>query len=380
MQYLLDQTNRIARIGGWEYDLIRKELLWTPQTYRIHGLPLDYKPNPEEAIKFYHPAHQPILKKAAEKLLSEGKSYDLELQFITKKGTNLWIRTTGRARKRNGKIVSIYGTFQDISEQKKKEIELMQSRIMAENAIAKFRSILDNARDAIFLIAPDYTILELNQAAIRYSERMTGITPRKGAYALDLLQPQQVEPFRISFNRCLQGETLNLDWKITFRNRQKGWFEITYAPVKNEHNKVVAVNFSAIEISHRIKELESYRLSEESFKSMAELNPIPMLVHQDLKLVYANQATIRAFDGKNLNDLLGKNVMDFIHPDSLEIVKKRIQRIYTDQADAGLQEEKLITLEGRVLHVQVFGTRIYFMGRMSALVMFFNPRVKCLVI
>lgn len=50
---LLDNTNRMAKIGGWELDTNSLGVTWTDETYRIHELPLDYKPPLNDAINFF---------------------------------------------------------------------------------------------------------------------------------------------------------------------------------------------------------------------------------------------------------------------------------------------------------------------------------------
>jgi PAS domain S-box-containing protein len=43
-QTLLNATQRLARIGGWEWDVEEQSLTWTAETYRIHGFTPDDQP------------------------------------------------------------------------------------------------------------------------------------------------------------------------------------------------------------------------------------------------------------------------------------------------------------------------------------------------
>ena len=119
-QALLEQSQEIAEIGGWEYDLVSGQLYWTQQTYRIHDmetpparLSLDY------AIQFFTPAGQATLRSAIDKAVRDGSSFELDLEIVTAKSRLVWVRTTGRSESRDGQVVRLHGSYQDISKQKK---------------------------------------------------------------------------------------------------------------------------------------------------------------------------------------------------------------------------------------------------------------------
>jgi signal transduction histidine kinase len=97
---------------------------WSEELYRIHGLPLDANPTPEEAIEFYHPDDRDTIREAFDRLTTEGEPYDLELRIVTADDEVRWVRTRGEPRYENDEIVAVHGTFQDITERKEREQEL----------------------------------------------------------------------------------------------------------------------------------------------------------------------------------------------------------------------------------------------------------------
>ncbi len=120
---ILNKTGEIAKIGGWEINLKNKEVYWTDETYRIHEVPIGKKINLNKAIKFFSKEDQPKIKKAINRAIKLGKPYDMDLRFITAKGKKLWTHTACEVVKKNGKVIKIAGTFQDITEKKKIELE-----------------------------------------------------------------------------------------------------------------------------------------------------------------------------------------------------------------------------------------------------------------
>ena len=117
----LNATGRMAKVGGWEVDAETLEVRWTEETYRIHGVPLEYKPSLDEAINFFHPEDRPKLERAIQRALKHGEPYNLEIRFITAKGEHLWTHTICYPQVVDDKTVRLTGTFQDISEHRQTE-------------------------------------------------------------------------------------------------------------------------------------------------------------------------------------------------------------------------------------------------------------------
>ncbi len=127
-QELLEFTNRLANVGGWELDLETMELLWSTQTCRIHEVPTDFQPDLESAIEFYAPESRPIIQAAVEAGIRDGTPWDLELPFITAKGNRRWVRAQGTAERKDGKPVRLHGAFHDVTTRKEAEEESRRHR------------------------------------------------------------------------------------------------------------------------------------------------------------------------------------------------------------------------------------------------------------
>ena len=130
---LLRETGRMAKIGGWELDIETEQLNWTLQTHKIHDLEHASVLNLATAVGFYHPDDQPIIAGLVQECIQNGTSFDKELRVITAKGRNIWVRVMGELRLHNGQKY-IGGTFQEITESKQYEIELEETRALAESA------------------------------------------------------------------------------------------------------------------------------------------------------------------------------------------------------------------------------------------------------
>ena len=127
-QALLNATGRMAKIGGWELDAETRDVTWTEQAYRIHEVPLGRKPSLQDAINFYHPDDRDMVSQAIQRALEHGEPWDMERRFITATGKRLWVRSICFPQVVDGKTLKLIGTFQDITERKRTEKALLESR------------------------------------------------------------------------------------------------------------------------------------------------------------------------------------------------------------------------------------------------------------
>ena len=133
--FLLDELEKTANIGTWELDLQTERLVWSDQTKRIHEVPLDYEPKLEQGINFYKEGEsREMIAKAVAESIQSGAPYDLELELVTAKGRDIWVRAQGKPQFVDGKCTGLFGVFQDITPQKQVEAQKQKIR---ERAVAE---------------------------------------------------------------------------------------------------------------------------------------------------------------------------------------------------------------------------------------------------
>lgn len=143
---LLEASQAIAKVGGWEYDLETKELLWTAETHRIHETTPDtYAPNVETAIEFYAPESKKQLSDALEQAMQDHQPYDLQLDVVTRSGRPIRVRTTATVKVRDGKPMKFTGLFQDITQMVRAESELRASNTLLQAQTGELRKAQEAA-------------------------------------------------------------------------------------------------------------------------------------------------------------------------------------------------------------------------------------------
>lgn len=154
---LMNEIEKLAKIGGWDYEIATGKTHWTDETYRIYGLSPDEKITADKAIKFYSPEVQKTITTVFELALNKLQPYQVELPFIDAQGNQKWVKTTGQIRSNaQGVTTHIYGAFEDITEQKR----LLDSE---KSTSQNLKTLVDNLNDSIVTISSNGIILSANR-------------------------------------------------------------------------------------------------------------------------------------------------------------------------------------------------------------------------
>lgn len=124
----LNETQRIASIGSWEVDMERGIILWSDVVRDIYEVTDDFVATFESSMQFYKEHSQAKLVQVVEAAIRDMSRFDLELEIVTAKGNERWIRITGMADATAHGTPRIYGTTQDITEHKRIEQAFIESR------------------------------------------------------------------------------------------------------------------------------------------------------------------------------------------------------------------------------------------------------------
>ncbi len=131
----LKEAQKLAKMGNWEYEFGARKILWSEETLRIfemEGLP---SPTFDEYLKLVHPKDLPNLRALVEKAYKKGEPYETEIRFFTRTKRLINVIAKGIPKEVDGKIARLFGTIQDITEQKKRTDELAYSLSLLEATI-----------------------------------------------------------------------------------------------------------------------------------------------------------------------------------------------------------------------------------------------------
>lgn len=306
---ILEQTNKVARVGGWEADLVKQKLSWTDETKIIHGVGLDYEPDVAAAINFYKEGvSRGAMQKAVDLAIANGTPYDLELQIIKPDGQELWVNTIGNCDFENGVCKRLYGTFQDIDTRKKAELEVVASR--------KFLDDILHASSEVSIVATDTNglITVFNPGAekiLGYSaEEMVGkrtteifrtpedMAARKkeiaDAYGVN------VEGFGIIVEKTNRTGAEQREWVAVKKDGSRIMVSSVITPIRNDQNQITGYLSIATDITEK-KEIENALITEKArLAAFVEHAPVAIaMMDNNMHYVAASNVWLDYFNLKD---------------------------------------------------------------------------------
>jgi PAS domain S-box-containing protein len=159
-----------------------------------------------------------------------------------------------------------------------------------------------------------------------------------------------------------------MQYRAVLKDGSFRWYEVLATKIRYRGEEAVQAVF--IDIDERKRAEERIRASEERYRLLLDMNPAGVVIHGGGKILYANRMALSLFAAKP-SDVLGKAVLEFVHPDYRKIAAERIQQIGENGGVAEPIEEKFVALDGRVMDVVVSGIPVdSFEGEPATLVVF----------
>ncbi len=111
----------------------------------------------------------------------------------------------------------------------------------------------------------------------------------------------------------------------------------------------------------------SLQESEERYRKLVENLPDGVVIHSQGKVIFANPASATIIGASSPADLIGKPVIEFVHPDYRALALKRVQNSQNDGALALLMQEKFVRQDGTQIDVEVSGIPFPYAGQPAML-------------
>jgi PAS domain S-box-containing protein len=126
----LEEAQRIAHVGYWEWDLTSNRVIWSDETYRIYGLrPQECPIDLAVVRKLIHPEDLESVFRVAEEAVGGGLRTNVEHRIVRPSGELRMVHSQGDVEKdASGRPCKMFGTVQDITDRKRAEEALQRSQ------------------------------------------------------------------------------------------------------------------------------------------------------------------------------------------------------------------------------------------------------------
>lgn len=208
-------AQKVGHVGSWEFDVLKQQIAWSDETFRIFGLtPEQSSPSYSEHLqKQIHPDDRTLWETTVQEAIANGKSYEFEFRILHPDRQIRHVFTKGKPIfDERGQVIQLFGTVLDITAYKQAEQSLRESE-------EQFRTIFELAPIGIGITALDGQFIRVNKALCT----SLGYNPdeMRSLKLTDLIHPDFL-PASIAFQKkLLRGEISHFQIETCYLDKQK---------------------------------------------------------------------------------------------------------------------------------------------------------------
>jgi PAS domain S-box-containing protein len=315
---------------------------------RLYGLPMERLPG--TSIYDLIPSNRVKSSKAKVKIVLETRRpvrFEGELEEKVFENSLYPVLTDGPEIQR----IAIY--VRDVTEKKWLQAILKQTE-------EKYRNIYENAMEGIFQIDPDGHLISANPSLAHIhgydspEELMRTVNTISSIYV-------HPEDHRYLINLLFeQGSVQNYEAKMYRKDGGLQWISTNVRLVKDVQGKALYYEGTMMDITNRKIAEEALAESEERYRTAIEnSNDAVAIIHGDT-IQYVNRRFVEIFRYGGPQDIIGKSVLEVVHPDDRDKVMTINQQRQRGGSVPSRYEFKGMTKDGRVLFIEVSAASIIY--------------------
>ncbi|WP_164913679.1 PAS domain S-box protein [Methanoculleus taiwanensis] len=332
------------------------------------GVTLLGAPSPDEilgrkVLEIVHPDFRDRVRENYTKDLRGEPSPAAQFQILRLDGTSFWVEGKGVRTSIAGTPV-VQVIMRDITERKQAEDALRESQAALEKA-----QKMTHIGNWIWDLRTNRTVVSRELVRI-YGVDTYGPEADNSVFQ-NSTHPDDRKMVEEAVRRAIAEQTkLSVDCRIIRPDGEVRFIHSEGEVVLDDAGHPIQFFGTDQDITERKHAEEALRESEEKYRNLVELAPEPIAVHRQGVLVYVNAPCVALFGGEKREDLVGKPILQFVHPDNHELVRERIRQVAETGATVPRIAEKFMKLDGQVVDVEVVATPITFENLPSIMVFF----------
>ncbi|MDZ8090235.1 MAG: PAS domain-containing protein [Nostoc sp. DedQUE12b] len=307
---LLEESQRVARLGNWEFDIASGKITWSKQLFALFNRdPALLEPNYQENLQLYCPEDAEKLAQAIERAMSTGESYKLILRASQTDGSIIYIEGIGHTEfNADGEVIRLYGTAQDVTERE----AALNKRKQAEEELRRSETLLTTAQKIAHLGSWEWYLESQKQIWSAETFRIFGLNPTESvptqAAFLQMLHPEDRPVLQRHLLRAIANKTpFNLEYRIIRSDGSLRYLELRVEVAYDTQGQTIRLYGAILDITERKEsELEitkSRDLLEAAFNESADA--LFLVDTETLLTLDCNNRAVELFAASSKAELIG---------------------------------------------------------------------------
>ncbi len=243
----------------------------------------------------------------------------------------------------------------DITDRKKNERALKESE-------EKFRSISDNSPNMIFINKGGRVVYVNPKCVQALGYTKEEFLSQKFNF-MDLILDEDKTRIQNIYKKHIQDGADPEPYEYKLKSKSGAVLEVVNTSKLIYFDGEPAILGMVTDISMQKKMQRALKESEEHYRNMVELMPEGVAIHSEGKIVFVNSQVVRLLGATVKDELIGRSVVDFVHPDSKRTVIERMRLLAEKGMPAPAIEEKFVRVDGTTVEVETIADPITYNGK-----------------
>jgi len=337
----LREAQRIARLGFWQWDLVKDELFWSDELFTILGLSQEqFNVTSESLHNLIHPEDRTDFYEHFNTVLETGIPLKHEHRIILPNGEMRYHRVQGEViRETSGLPIVMFGTVLDITEQK-----------LADRTSLLYEHIVNASTDAMAIVDTNYQYLAVNQHYLEAFkiDRNDVI----GRHMQLIIGADNFTRFaKHNIDKALTGVSSNMQGWTYQPGFGKRYLDIYDTPLRDAKGKVFGVVINAHDITERKLAEDELQRSEELLRRYYEAGSVGMALSSPDKGFFQFNDSFCDIVGYPRNAISNISWQEITHPEDQGSDAVEYARVMSGEIDSYTLDNRVIRGDGGLVYL-----------------------------